>query len=356
MTRVLFTGYAPVHFACFRPLWERLWAMPGIEVSLSGGSRMMTPFVTRFDHEAMYAPFSLPPGAVVPFDEARELEFDILFTAHTGRIEPRSFGTSIQIFHGMSFRNMAIREENSGFDHYFLLGPYMRRRFESRGLLRPGDPAGVDIGFPKTDRLLDGTLDRVAIVDRLGLSGTRPVILYAPTGVKDNSLDTFGEEVIRMLVREKRYDVLVKLHDHPKGMFDWVSHFAPLQNEHFRVVREPDVIPILFASDLLITDASSVANEYLLLDRPIVFLDVPELIETARRSGAMVDLETWGRRGGQLVADATSAVQAVVDGLSDPGRLSSVRREMSADLFHNPGHATDAGLAWLAAERGLLVK
>jgi hypothetical protein len=350
---VLFTGYAPVHFACFRPLFERLWPMPGVDVRVSGGSRMMTPFVVRFDHEAMYAPFQLPPGSVLPFDEAKEMDFDVLFTAHTGRIQPRSFGTSIQLFHGMSFRNMAIREENVGFDHYFLLGPYMRRGFESRGLLKPGDPAALDIGFPKTDRLLDGSLDRATIAGRLGLSGERPIVLYAPTGVKDNSLDTFGEEVIRLLLQEECYDLLVKLHDHPKGMVDWFSRLGPLENQHFRVVREPDVIPILFASDLLITDASSVANEYLLLDRPIVFLDVPALIETARRAGAMVDLETWGRRGGEVVADSASAVRAVAHGLGDPRRLSSVRREMSADLFYNPGRATDAALAWLATELNL---
>ncbi len=41
--RVLFTGYAPVHFACFRPIFDRLWGMEGVDVRLSGGSRLMTP-------------------------------------------------------------------------------------------------------------------------------------------------------------------------------------------------------------------------------------------------------------------------------------------------------------------------
>lgn len=50
----------------------------------------------------------------------------------------------------------------------------------------------------------------------------------------------------------------------------------------------PDILPTLFLADLLISDASSVANEYTLLDRPIVFLDVPEMIEAAVESGALV--------------------------------------------------------------------
>ena len=69
------------------------------------------------------------------------------------------------------------------------------------------------------------------------------------------------------------------------------------------MVRQPDVILTLFAADLLITDASSVANEYALLDRPIVFLDVPELLAAAGGEGSAPDLETWGRRAARSSRD-----------------------------------------------------
>ena len=107
-----------------------------------------------------------------------------------------------------------------------------------------------------------------------------------------------------------------------------------------RLVRQPDVIPTLFAADLLITDASSVANEYALLDRPIVFLDVPELLAAAGGEGSALDLETWGRRGGEVVAGPADIVAAVERGLTDPGARSEVRREIMRDLFYNPGRAT----------------
>ena len=60
----------------------------------------------------------------------------------------------------MSFRNRAIRPETDGADHYFLFGPYMKRGFDESGILPADDPRGVEIGFPKTDRLLDGSQDR----------------------------------------------------------------------------------------------------------------------------------------------------------------------------------------------------
>ena len=34
---VLFTGHAPVHYACFRPLADRLRELPGVRVFVAGG-------------------------------------------------------------------------------------------------------------------------------------------------------------------------------------------------------------------------------------------------------------------------------------------------------------------------------
>lgn len=245
----------------------------------------------------MYRHFDLPEGAVLPVGSLAKADYDVMFSANTRRIEPRRVDRRIQIFHGMSFRNRAIRPETDGADHYLLLGPYMKRGFEAAGILAPDDDRGVEIGFPKTDRLLDGSLDRADLLTRHGITGDRPVILYAPTGERMNSLETMGEDLIAKLGAVDRYDVLVKPHDHPHSTIDWWSRLRPLESEHVRLVREPDVILTLSIADLLLTDASSVANEYALLDRPIVFLDVPELIELTRKKGARIDLETWGRKG-----------------------------------------------------------
>ena len=348
---MLFTGYAPVHFVCFLPLFERLSALDGVEVSVSGGLRSKTPEgEVRHDPDGLYAPFGLPSDSVLTVEEIKELHFDLLFCANTKRIEPRSFDHSVEIFHGMSFRNRAIREENTGNDQYFVLGPYMMRRFREFGFFEPDDGRAVEIGFPKTDRLLDGTLDREAILERHGLSGDRPVLLYAPTGAKRNSLETMGEELIQRLSATGDYDLLVKPHDHPKHKIDWFERLAPLENEHVRLVRGPDVIPSLFVADLLISDASSVVNEYALLDRPIVFLDVPELLEAAGGEGSALDLDTWGRRGGEIAGDPRAAIAAVAGALRDPGRRSDVRAGIVEDLFYNPGTATDAAMDWLHEE------
>lgn len=351
MTRILFTGHAPVHFVCFKPIFDRLQSQPSIELLVSGGIRHYDDTGTRqHDTPKMYEPFAVPDQAVVETDGLAELDVDMLFSANTKPIKPRSYRRSIEIFHGLSFRNRAVRSESTTYDTYFVLGPYQHRRLEQRGVVQPGDARGVRVGFPKTDCLLDGSLDRTQVMRDLGFCGSRPVVLYAPTGAHHNSLETFGEEMIQRLAATDEYDLLVKPHDHPKASIDWYERLAPMETEHLRLLRSPDAMPALYASDLLISDASSIANEYLLLDRPIVFLDVPELLGAAAAEDDRLDLDTWGRKGGTVAVDPASAEHAVAAGLATPDAKSDIRRRIAADLFYNPGRATQAAVDWILRE------
>jgi hypothetical protein len=352
VTRLLFSGYAPVHFVCFQPVYERLRRMPGVEVFLSGGREPgpvidgdgLGPLTAR----ELYRPFRVPANRVLELDAMRRQKFDMVFCAHVSGYFPREDKGRVQIFHGLSFRNMAVRRDVLVYDHLFITGPYMQRTFQEQQLLRPTDPRLVPIGFPKVDRLVDGSLDRAAIRRRLGLSGRRPVLLYAPTGQRGNSLETLGEEVIHRLRGSGRYDIIIKLHDHPRdNSVDWPKRLRPLLDRHTKLVRDFDIVPYLFVSDLLVSDASSVSSEYSLLDRPMVFLDVPEMIASMRAKGRAVDLDTWGRKGGVTVRWPDEAVDAVRESLAHPRRNSDVRRAMARDLFFNPGRAADAAVAWI---------
>ena len=348
--RILFTGYAHVHFACFRPLYERLVRVPGVEVFLSGGLRTKTADGVLHDERAMYKPFAIAPDRLLSVEEIRRRDFDVLFAGNTKLILPRRVDRRIQIFHGVSFRNRAVRRENLGCDHYFTIGPYMRRRFAEAGLIPLNDNRAVPIGFMKTDRLLNGDLDRANLLRQQGFDGSRPILLYAPTGLHYNSLETMGEDVVSRLAATGRYDLLIKLHDHPKNWnINWRQRLSRFENEHCRLVCDPDVVPLLFLADLLISDASSVSNEYALLDRPMIFLDVPTLVELVRkRESSMLDLDTWGRKGGVVVRRPEEITETVETCLARPTAQSTVRREMVSDLFYNPGRATDAAMSWLS--------
>ena len=347
--RILFAGYAPVHFICFQPLYERLRRMRDVEIVLSGGRDAVEPGGAPLTARALYAPFRIPAKGIAELDRIREQSFDLVFCAHVSGYFPKEEQERIQLFHGVSFRNMAVRRDVLVYDRLFLTGPYMRRLFTERQMLRDRDPRLVNIGMPKLDRLVDGSLDRRRILKRLGFSGRRPVILYAPTGQKDNSLEHTGEAVLERLRATGKYDILIKLHDHPRDRAtDWPTRLRPLLDRHTKLATGLDVVPYLFVADLLITDASSVSNEYALLDRPMVFLDVPQLLAAMERKGVPLDLGTWGRKGGPLVRWPDEAVDAVAWSLAHPRRYGPVRRGMARDLFFNPGRATDAAMAWIA--------
>lgn len=353
--RILFTGYAPVHFVCFQSLYRRLRRRKGVEVFLSGGREAdQAAGGAALTAAQLYAPFGVPPNRVLSLKQVRARSFDLVFCAHVSGYFPREEQERVQLFHGVSFRNMAVRRDVLVYDRLFLAGPYMRRLFTEQQLLRDSDPRLVNIGFPKLDRLVDGTLDRRAILRRIGFSGRRPVVLYAPTGQKDNSLDHTGEAVLERLRATGKYDILIKLHDHPRDrLTDWPARLKPLLDRHTQLVGDYDIVPYLFVADLLISDASSVSNEYALLNRPMVFLDVPQLLDNMKRKGVALDLDTWGRKGGVTARWPDEAAEAVAWSLAHPTHGSGIRRAMARDLFFNPGRATDAALQWIERRVGL---
>jgi CDP-Glycerol:Poly(glycerophosphate) glycerophosphotransferase len=347
MTSILFTGYAPVHFLCFRPIYERLVGRSDADVFVSGGLRAGDGDGFAYDGPGLYRQFGVPDERILPVGAIQSRPFDVLFSANKRIIAPReNFGALVQIFHGASLRNRGVRRESLDYDFMFLIGPYMRRKFVECGLLSENDRRGVPIGFPKTDPLAAGAIDG-RLLAQYGFDGTRPVVLYAPTGEAGNSLETMGEDVIANLSACGNFDLLVKPHDHPKNGVDWFSVLSRFEDAHTRLVRDLDVVPLLILSDVLITDASSVANEYTLLDRPIVFLDVPELLRKSRESGAALDIDR-GRKGGVVVERAEETADAVLESLADADRLSATRRAIAKDLFYNPGRATEAAMSWIA--------
>jgi hypothetical protein len=61
-----------------------------------------------------------------------------------------------------------------------------------------------------------------------------------------------------------------------------------------------------------------------------------------------LDLSTWGRRGGRVVADCGEALEAIAGELAGPdAQLAGVRRALRDDCFYNPGAATAAAMAWM---------
>ncbi len=59
------------------------------------------------------------------------------------------------------------------------------------------------------------------------------------------------------------------------------------------------------------------------------------------KRGAPLDLETHGRKIGQLAKSPGEVVAAIERGLSEPDERGELRRETAAGVFHAPGGAAE---------------
>ncbi|MFQ5479879.1 MAG: CDP-glycerol glycerophosphotransferase family protein [Thermodesulfobacteriota bacterium] len=338
--RVLFTGYAQVHFVCFLPVYKLLAADPDVEVFLSGGFKRKVADGVEYDLAGFYDPYPVDKDHVISLERVRSESFDVLVSAHlSDTLFPKSVGKKVQIFHGVSVKNLAIREKALRYDMLCLPGRYHAEQYRDNGLVRDGVALCLVTGFPKVDSLVGGALNKEALLRGMGLDPALPTILFAPTGEKHNALDTMGKEVVEALGKAGQWNLLVKPHDHPKKDIDWFTELASYEGKTMRLVKERDIIPYLYAADLLLTDMSSVAVEYTLLDRPIVFLHIPKLMKRIKKRSPALDLDTYGTKIGSVVSDIAALIPVISESLSSPAKEGELRRAMAAHLFHDPGHA-----------------
>lgn len=261
----------------------------------------------------------------------------------------------IQMFHGVAgkYGHIYDRPDRSmrQWHRLFFINRRRMQNFITSGAIDSDGSVARLIGMPKVDCLVDGSLDRDSVLRSLGLDPARRTVLYAPTWTPYSSLNAMGEEVVRQLARAG-YTVIVKLHDNScdllysnSGGVDWIARLGPILREAGgHLAHGTSVSPYFVAADLLITDHSSVGFEYLLLDRPLVRIEMPELIT---RTNIHSDYIAMLRDVSMTARNAAEVLSAVEMSFNDPGRQSPVRKLVAEELFYKPGTATERAVAEL---------
>ena len=337
--RILVDGRTEVNYTMFAP----------VHVAMRGDRRVRFSFIASDEPSRARAIFKEagPDATIVGPLLAAFIKYDAYLTSDFMWTRHLVRPVRIQMFHGVGgkYGFDAPTESLAPWHRLFFVN---RRRLENcvnAGALDAYSPAIQLIGMPKVDCLVDGSLRRNEVLDRLRLDPSQPTVLYAPTWSPASSLNKLGLELVARL-RSLGVNVIVKLHDRShdirpqySGAIDWPRALAPLL-EPGRVVLapSPDICPYLAASDVMITDHSSSGFEYLLLDRPLVRIHIPELISLANIHPDYVSLMS---AASESVDDVTQAICAVEQALADPAARSATRRAVAADLFHEPGTATE---------------
>ncbi|HVF85121.1 MAG TPA: CDP-glycerol glycerophosphotransferase family protein [Abditibacteriaceae bacterium] len=266
----------------------------------------------------------------------------------------------VQAFHGVSSKGVKFNAWMSDFDLLLLPGRRERDKFAA---LRVLDSTTYElIGHPKSDRVLRGEITRDIARQTLNLSDA-PTVLYAPTYGALSSFFKWGEAICESV--PPKCNLIVK--PHPSLVTNSQSDNAGL--EIIQRVRqllenrgalwlphEPDVVPLMAASDILITDYSSVAEEFLVFDRPLVFADhlANATDKASRNDRAHRDKGDWNGifACGRVVTNIEAMPQAVIESLCESQRRESstrndgildkhapVRRQLRDYVFENlDGH------------------
>lgn len=242
------------------------------------------------------------------------------------------------------------------FNVYFATGPAaFRGSWEQYVKLHPSTLRTVkifEIGSPKTDVLFGNVYDRTQVLKGLGLEPAKQTVLYAPTFQKEASLEQCGVEIID-IVRAMDVNLLIRVHhvslalENPSarerghGGKDWRRILQKLDSENPNVrFVEGDSSPYFVASDLLIGDVSGASYEFLLQNKPVVFIDTPEFFAEHGTRG----ISYWGRTSGDIVTNLVDLANVVRLNLDDPARKETERLALIDDLVYNPGHAVEVAV------------
>lgn len=184
---------------------------------------------------------------------------DVIFAP--GNVIPYHWpGLKVQIFHGLGEEKKGHYRLNGLFDMYCTPGPYITEKFTR--LNKNKQFIIVETGWSK--------LDSLDIQNRIGSQIFRndfQTILYAPTfsNKLTSAYDLF--DTIKRL-QKFNYNWIIKFHELMDKSL--IQNYTNLKSKKLSIITAPDILPLMSESNILLTDTSSVAYEYLLFNKPII--------------------------------------------------------------------------------------
>jgi hypothetical protein len=338
--RLLVNARTAMNYSTISPIVERMQTDERLEFYFTASEN---PSLV----EQIYADAAQPFKFITPL-QASFTRFDVYLAADFLWVKLPRGARRVQTFHGVAGKYRTVYDSPShsmrDWDRLFFINKRRLQHFIDCGAINENSDAARLIGMPKLDCLVDGSLVRDEILVSLGIDPARRTVLYAPTWSAHSSVVSMGEELVQRL-GEAGYAVIVKLHDRSRDMefvnsggVDWGARLEPLLQRYGGLLATgSNSSRYLPAADVMITDHSSVGFEYLLLDRPLIRIHVPELIKNTDIEPSYVELLSLASSS---VNDTKETVAAVERGFAEPGFKSSDRVAVANEMFYKPGTAT----------------
>jgi CDP-glycerol glycerophosphotransferase (TagB/SpsB family) len=173
-------------------------------------------------------------------------------------------GLKVQLFHGLGVEKAVHYKIRHFFDVYLTSGPYVSERFR-----KLQDKYGYflirETGWPKIDYILNYQAENIRI--KLGIPENKRIILYAPTFSTQHESATSLTDIIPQIMKDSEFWIC-KFHELMDPVL--IKEYQALDKSKALVLVDAEITPYLHASDVLISDTSSVIYEFMVLDKPII--------------------------------------------------------------------------------------
>ncbi|GGI81204.1 CDP-glycerol--glycerophosphate glycerophosphotransferase [Shewanella gelidii] len=257
--------------------------------------------------------------------------FDAHATLAPGNFIPDFFpGIKVQVFHGFDSGKKGKFNIRGFFDLYCTQGPNITQGFSA---INDGTCEVVETGWAKLDPLF--TLHP----NTATYQTEKPLILYAPTFSPKLTSTTQLFQHIQQLVENRDWHWIVKLH--PKATQEEVAMYKGLACDKLKFVETGDIIPLLQAADVILSDTSSILAEFALQQKVVVAFNnrrpEPWMLNFQSASELEHELEKAFDVEADLLAQIKShcdAIHPYRDGLSSERTLDAIDRFVRSGNGH----------------------
>jgi len=209
---------------------------------------------------------------------------------------------TIQLWHGVGLKKMS-KLTNITYDYFISTSNWTNEtNFKNVFCAK----TYCDFGYPRNDILLKKDEDKLDLLfcnkELYKLSKNNKTILYMPTireyvfsqktPPTQHYVLPLDLKKLNEALNQMNFTMIIKLHPYVIEFFKDLALHEQFTNIKFHPTQG-DIYPILKYTDILITDYSSIAYDFLFLDKPIIFFDYDRDMYEKNMGGFLFDYDKY---------------------------------------------------------------
>lgn len=265
----------------------------------------------------------------------------------------------IHIPHGMDSLNMTYRKGSMDhFDTVFCVGKHQKEEMEKiESAYQLPKKTLVEWGYSLLDKMREDYSHSVK------QENAQKSILIAPSWQKDNIVDSCLEGLLDSL---KQADYKITVRPHPQHVRHQPEKMEYLKEKYandanVEIQTDFSSSSTVFQSDLVITDWSSIANEFAFTTgKPVLYIDTPmKIMNPEYKRIDTVPINIWIReKTGRILKpeDVGAAASVVADMLAESEQYHDKIEAITQEYVYNLGNSAEVGAKYIIKELQRIIK